>query len=83
MANNPRLPTFEEAFGFVPDARPEQARYDAIGEKLIDLLKLHVKENGRVDTSWGDKTAYGLALTVKRIIEEGESHGKDRRTMGA
>lgn len=41
----------------------------AIGEKLIEVLGLKVKSNGRVDTSWGDKTPSGLSLTVKRIIE--------------
>ena len=42
-----------------------------IGEALVALLNLKVdKSNGRVHTSWGDKTLTGLALSVKRIIEE-------------
>lgn len=41
-----------------------------IGNKLIELLDLPVKATGRVDTSGGDKTPQGLALTVKRLIEE-------------
>jgi hypothetical protein len=41
-----------------------------IGEKLIELLALKVKSNGRVDTSVGDKTPKGLFLTVKRFIED-------------
>jgi hypothetical protein len=45
--------------------------YDAKGMRLIEVLGLKLKRNGRVDTSWGDKTPYGLALTVKRIVEEG------------
>ena len=44
----------------------------AIGNILIELLGLTVKENGRVDTTWGDKTPAGLTLTVKRIIDENE-----------
>lgn len=41
-----------------------------IGNKLIELLALKVKSNGRVDTSVGDKTPMGLAKTVKRFIED-------------
>jgi hypothetical protein len=41
-----------------------------IGQQLIVVLGLKVKgENGRVDTSWGDKTPLGLAKTIKRIIK--------------
>jgi hypothetical protein len=40
-----------------------------IGEKIIEVLSLHKKQNGRVDTAWGDKTPLGLYLTVKRIID--------------
>jgi hypothetical protein len=49
----------------------EQEKKDiTVGEKLIAVLGLKVKSNGRVDTAWGDKTPLGLALTVKRILEE-------------
>jgi len=41
----------------------------AIGESLINMLNLKVKKNGRVDTSWGDKTPLGLALSVKRVLD--------------
>jgi hypothetical protein len=46
----------------------EQAK--ELGDKLIDILGLKVKRNGRVDTNWGDKTPEGLARTVQRILEE-------------
>ena len=39
------------------------------GEQLIEILNLKVKANGRVDTTWGDKTPTGLALTVERILQ--------------
>lgn len=39
-----------------------------IGEQIIDLLSLRVKDNGRVDTAVGDKTPLGLALTIAAII---------------
>lgn len=39
------------------------------GNKLIELLNLKVEKNGRVKTSWGDKTPAGLARTVKRTLE--------------
>lgn len=45
---------------------------EQIGQRLIKLLDLRVKENGRVDTDIGDKTPVGLARTVKRLIEEAE-----------
>jgi hypothetical protein len=41
-----------------------------IGETLIEVLGLRVKSNGRVNTTWGDKTPLGLYLTVQRIIDE-------------
>lgn len=40
------------------------------GDLLASVLGLKKKRsNGRYDTSWGDKTALGLFLTVQRIIE--------------
>ena len=45
---------------------------EQIGNRLIELLDLKVKSNGRVNTSGGDKTPVGLAKTVKRLIEEAE-----------
>jgi len=43
---------------------------ELIGNKLIEVLQLKLKQNGRVDTSWGDKNPVGLAQVVKRIIQE-------------
>ena len=47
-------------------------RQAKLGKELIEVLDLKVKENGRVDTEWGDKTPYGLYQTLKRFIEESE-----------
>lgn len=41
-----------------------------LGEALIELLSLRVKKNGRIDTSWGDKSPTGLGATVRRIVRE-------------
>lgn len=42
------------------------------GELLAEVLMLKIKRsNGRYNSSWGDKTALGLFLTVQRIIEQG------------
>jgi hypothetical protein len=41
------------------------------GNNLIELLQLKIKNNGRVDTIWGDKTPLGLYHTVSRVINEG------------
>jgi len=43
-------------------------RAEILGNNLIQLLHLKVKENGRVDTFWGDKTPIGLAKTVLRVV---------------
>lgn len=40
------------------------------GEKIIEILGLKVKKNGRVDTSIGDKTPMGLGSTMMRYFEE-------------
>jgi len=39
--------------------------------ELWEMLKpgLKVKDNGRVDTDFGDKTPLGLYRTVKRMME--------------
>ena len=39
---------------------------------LIELLHLKVKKNGRVETTWGDKTPLGLYRTVAGVINKGE-----------
>lgn len=42
---------------------------EILGNNLITLLGLKVKkENGRVDTFWGDKTPMGLGYTVERVV---------------
>lgn len=47
-----------------------------IGSYLALLLGLEAiksgPDKGRYKTSWGSKTALGLYLTVKRVIEDGE-----------
>ena len=40
--------------------------------ELFEFLRpgLRVKRNGRVDTTWGDKTPLGLYQVIKRVFEE-------------
>ncbi len=45
-------------------------RMRAIGDEIIEMLHLKVKSNGRVDTTWGDKTPLGLYLTLQRMMGE-------------
>ncbi len=45
---------------------------EKLGNQLIELLSLKVKSNGRVDTSEGDKTPIGLALTIMRKVDESD-----------
>ena len=40
------------------------------GVALIQLLDLPLNAHGRVDTSIGDKTEYGLAKTIERIFTD-------------
>jgi|TARA_Y100000034_G_scaffold129767_1_gene186855 hypothetical protein len=42
---------------------------DMVGKRLIAMLGLRVKTNGRVDTSIGDKTPAGLARTLLRFLD--------------
>ena len=48
----------------------QQTAHEQLGNKLIEVLNLKVKKNGRVDTQWGDKTPIGLGATVARIVKE-------------
>lgn len=38
----------------------------------ILMLKKSPEHNDRYLTSWGDKTALGIYLTIKRLVEEAE-----------
>jgi hypothetical protein len=40
------------------------------GAALIKLLNLNLNVHGRIATSVGDKSEYGLAKTVERIITD-------------
>ena len=46
----------------------DDLRAQKIGEALIEILNLKVKKNGRVNTSWGDKSPAGLARVVERVL---------------
>jgi len=43
------------------------------GDLLAGILKVpYIRKDARYKTQWGTKTALGLYLTAKRIIEEGK-----------
>jgi len=42
----------------------------AIGQKVSELLGLKISKQGRIKTSFGDKTWIGLGATILRIVEE-------------
>lgn len=49
---------------------PEDWEDDEIGEELIKLLGLKVKrDNGRIETSEGDKSPCGLTRTIRAKLE--------------
>lgn len=56
-------------------ATPEEAQqaYD-----FFEIVRpgIKVKRNGRVDTTWGDKTTLGLYRTIKRIVEWGKEEAQ-------
>ena len=41
-----------------------------LGQEVIDGLNLQVQSNGRVDTTWGDKSPEGLGRTIACLVEE-------------
>ena len=45
-------------------------KYHDMGQRIINLLSLKVKKNGRVDTDGGDKTPVGLGLTVEALVQD-------------
>lgn len=53
-----------------PASLIDEAEQIRRGELLAETLQLK-KKAGRYLTTWGDKTALGLFLTVKRIVNEG------------
>jgi hypothetical protein len=42
----------------------------AIGQEVALLLSLKISKQGRIKTSWGDKTFIGLGAVIQRIVEE-------------
>ena len=56
--------------GLCFDSTQDEAILAGFGLRLIQLLNLPVKSNGRVDTEGGDKTALGLGRTVLRALQE-------------
>lgn len=42
----------------------------AVGFRIANLLGLTADEDGKYATTWGNKTAAGLARCVERIIKE-------------
>ena len=50
------------------------ARDTAIGEEIARVLQLKKdRSTGRYNTAWGDKTAMGLARTLRRVFDELEA----------
>lgn len=45
-----------------------------VGQGIVELLGLPADENGRYATSWGTKTAVGLARCVQRMILEAQGN---------
>lgn len=53
----------------MPQERTEQ-ELTLIGKELIRTLGLSIKDNGRVETSIGDKTPLGLARYVESLYQK-------------
>ena len=48
----------------------DQELAHAVGSRIADLMGLTADEDGKYATTWGNKTAAGLARCVERIIQE-------------
>lgn len=48
----------------------EQDLAQTVGFRIANLMGLTADEDGRYATTWGNKTAAGLARCVERIIQE-------------
>lgn len=46
------------------------------GLEIATLLNLKADKDGRYSTSWGTKTAIGLARSVQRVLEEATEPAK-------
>lgn len=73
--NEEELPSEEEQSSDFQDNSGQDAGVESDveenkGVKLAELLQLSKNANGLYDTTWGDKTAKGLFLTIKRVLEE-------------
>lgn len=54
---------------------PKDAEFksdEELGNNLVQVLQLNPNKMGRYNTSWGDRTAVGLARTIRRVLD-GES----------
>ena len=47
-----------------------------IGDRMLAFFDIPAK-NGRVDTTWGDKTPTGIGACVLRIVKEEQSREPD------
>lgn len=50
-----------------------EKQIEQFGNRIIKLLSLKIKENGRVDTNIGDKTPLGLGKMLIRYMEEAKN----------
>jgi len=53
----------------IPKLNLNEKKAEELGDKIIELLSLKIKENGRIDTNIGDKTSLGLGRTIEYLIE--------------
>ena len=54
---------------FIESESLSNEKLAAIGLSIVSLLGLEFNDNGRIDTSYGDKTPLGLAKTILRQFE--------------
>ena len=55
-----------------PIEKQREAEDATLGEDIIHLLRLEKHSNGRVDTTWGNKTPAGLTRTLRRLLNDGD-----------
>ena len=48
-------------------------QYKFLGQELVYMFDLPRLENGRYNTTWGDKTYEGLGRCVARLVQDADA----------
>lgn len=43
---------------------------EEIGKELVEVLKLRIKKNGFISTTWGEKNPVGITRVIETILKQ-------------